>query len=161
MSAATTVRNFTDAVVTIDDDGGNSNTLPLLIGTVSWSGLTPDGRELETYEVRGGLTGARKGARSYPEVTIEAQVARMDDDFYQQAMGVLAGFVSTTADIGDMPANDLTIDESYSTDSRVSIGEDAVLTEWSYSGGSPGKVSMTFKVLGPLSIDGTTYVSSR
>ena len=161
MTVATTVRNFTDATVTLDDDGGNSNSCPLLIGTVSWSGLTPNGRQQVAYETRGALTGVRQEARSFPTLTIEAQVHRLDDSFYEQAMGDLSGFTSTLADIGDSPSNDLQIDESYSTDTRSSTWDDCVLTEWSYKNGSPGQVSMSFTCYGPVVIDGTTYVPSR
>jgi hypothetical protein len=161
MPAADTVRNFTDGAVTITDDGGNSHTCPLLIGTVSWSGLKPNGREQEVYETRGALSGVRQGARAYPTVTVEAQVHRLDNHFYTQAMGDIGAFVSTVAGIGDTPTNDLQINESYSTDTRLSTWDDCVLDEWSYKAGSPGQVSMTFKCLGPVVIDGVTYVPSR
>lgn len=160
MSAATTPRNFTDGTVTATDDGGNSATAPLLV-SLSWDGLVPDGRELEVYEAQGTVTGARKGARAYPTVTIEVQAASLDDDFYQLVNGVIAGFVSVTADIGDYAGVDLSIDESYSTDSRISTWQDCILTAEPYTGGSPGSVSMTFQVLGPVTIDGKTWVSSR
>lgn len=161
MSAATTVRNFTDATVTITDDNSNSNSLPLLIGDVSWSGLVPKGREGEVYQTQGAVSGDRYGARAFPEITVNAQVHRMDDDFYQQAMGVLAGFTSTTAGIGDVARNDLQIDESYGADTRLSVWDDCRLTGWSYQAGSPGQVSMTFECIGPVVIDGVTYVPSR
>lgn len=161
MSAATTPRNFTDATVTLNDDAAHSAAIPLLIGSVKWSGLVPSGREGEVYQTQGVTTGARLGARVYPEVTIEAQVARLDDNAYEQAMGVLSGFVSTTADIGDQKANDLEIDESYSTDTRLSTWDDAILTSWEYTAGSPGQISMTFQVLGPVVIDGTTFIAAR
>ena len=161
MSAATTPRNFIDATVTIDDDAANSSAVPLLIGSTAIAGIVPDGRELEVYQTQGATTGARKGARVHPEITVEAQVHRLDGDFYQQAMGDLAGFVSVTADIGDYPANDITIDESYSADTRKIEAEDCILTGWSYTAGSPGQVSMTFQVIGPLKIDGVIYIPSR
>jgi hypothetical protein len=160
MSAATTPRNFTDGVITGTDDGGNSETVPLLV-SLSWDGLVPDGRELEVYQAQGAVTGARKGARAYPTVTIEIQAASLDDPFFRLINGIIAGFTSTTADIGDYAAIDLSIDESYSTDTRISTWQDCIVTGEPYTGGSPGSVSITFQVLGPVTIDGDTWVSSR
>jgi len=160
MSAATTVRNFTDATVTITDDGGNSATCPLLIGTISWSDLRPDGREQVRYESQGAMTGHRKEARAYPTVTISAQVHRLDDDFVQLAMGEIAGFVSTVADIGDAATVDVQIDESYSTDVRLSTWDDCDVSV-NYEAGSPSQITITFTCGGPVVIDGVTYISSR
>ena len=161
MSAATTPRNFIDAVVTLTDDNSNSNSAPLLLGTVTVSGLKPDGREREVYEARGAVTGDRKGKRAFVTITIEAQVHRLDNSFYQQAMGDIANFGSVTADIGDYPANDLAFAEAYSTETRSMTFDDCALTEFSYTAGSPGQVSMSFECIGPVVIDGITYVPSR
>lgn len=160
MSAETTPRNFTDGTVTATDDGGNSETAPLLT-SISWDGLVPQGREAEVYQAQGATTGKRKGARAYPTVTIEMQAASLDDEFFALCWGTIAGFTSTTADIGDYPSVDLSIDESYSTSSRISTWQDCHVTGAPYAGGSPGTVTVTFEVTGPVTIDGDTWVPSR
>jgi len=160
MSAETTPRNFTDGTITATDDGGNSETAPL-VTPLSWDGIVPDGREAEVYQAQGATTGKRKGARVYPTVTVEMQAASLDDDFFKLVNGIIAGFTSVTADIGDYPSVDLSIDESFSTSSRISTWKDCHVTGEPYSGGSPGTVTVTFECSGPVTIDGDTWVSAR
>jgi len=160
MSAADTPGNFTDGQVTASDDGGNSEILALFMGDFSIS-TKPGGRETEAYEAQGHLTGLRDGARFFATITFTAQHAEYDDDFEQLVNGVIAGFVSVTADIGDRAAFDLAFDGSYGADSRTLTAEDCVLDTFDMSQGSPSNKSFSVICYGPITINGRLYVPAR
>lgn len=162
MSAATTVRNFDDGSITLSDDNGNSATLAKMTGTYSISGLQPGGREAVTPQAQGAYIGDRQGERVPVTVSITAHVARFDEDFYKILMGTIAGYTSTTADIGDGKRGDLQIDESYSTDTRTWTLDDARGSmEYSMSGGQAAEVSIEFECIGAVTLDGETLISGR
>ena len=153
--------NFTDGVLVLTDDGGHSATLALSMGDQKLSGLVPDGRALEVYESQGAIVGARKGARARPTFTVTAMLASPTADFHRLAMGTTSGFVSTTADIGDYKACDLSYTFNYGAESRGLTADDVVLTGWEVSAGSPSTVSLSFEILGPLELDGVSVIGSR
>ena len=153
--------NFTDGVLTLTDDASHSATLALSMGDLKVSGLVPDGRALEVYESRGAVVGARKGARARPTLSVAAILAAPSADFHRLAMGTTSGFTSTTADIGDYDANDLSFTFNYGAESRSITADDVILTGWEMSEGSPSTVALTFEILGPLELDGITIIGSR
>ena len=162
MSAATTVRNFDDGSVTLSDDGGNSATLAKVTGTYEISDIHPDGREAVTPQAQGAFIGDRKGNRVAVKVSINAHVARFDEDFFKILMGTIAGYVSTVADIGDGKRADLQIDESYSADSRVITLDDVRGTmSYSQSAGGAATVAIELEGIGALVMDGETFISGR
>jgi len=160
MSAATTPGNFTDGQVTITDGGALSEVCTLFMGDFSVS-LKPDGREIVAYEAQGAMTGLRKEARFYPTITFTAQQAEFNADFEALAMGEIAAFTSVTADIGDVAAFDLSFDGSYSTSTRTIAAQDCHVDTFDMAQGSPSNRSFSIICRGPLTINGTTYVSSR
>jgi hypothetical protein len=153
--------NFTDGSITLSDDNSNSATLALANGDAQLSGLVPDGREAEVYQSRGATSGVRKGQRVYPTFTVSAQVEGDNQAFHDLAQGVTAGFTSTLADLGDYPGCDLDFSFDYGAESRDLVADDVILTGWEFQEGSPNTVSMTFQIVGPLTYNGTTYVSAR
>jgi hypothetical protein len=162
MAVKDIISTFVDGSITIDDDNSNSATLAKMAGDVAVSGLMPSGRQASVAETQGALTGVRKGARAFPSISCSGQLADFSDAFHKLAMGITAGFTSTTADIGDYPTVDLTFAADYSTDTREIVASDCRLTEFSMQQGDPtSTVNFTFEVLGPLTIDGDTYIASR
>lgn len=162
MAVKDIISTFVDGSVQIDDNNSNSATCPKMQGDVTIGNLLPSGRQASVAEAQGALTGIRKGARAFPTISFTGQLADFDDAFHQLAMGVTAGFTSTTVDIGDYPTVDLTFNADYSTDTREIVADDCRLTEFSFSQGDPtSTVSFSFECHGPLTIDGTTYISSR
>ena len=153
--------NFTDGVFTLTDDNSNSEQLLLGLGTTQISGLVPDGRELEVYQSQGAVTGARKGARVFPTITVNAQLAGPSVAFHKLALGVTATFTSTTVDIGDYPTNDCDFSFDYGSEARDITADDLALTGFEVQEGSPSTVQMTFQILGPYRMDGQTYISAR
>ena len=160
MSAATTVRNFDDGTMTVTDDGGNSATITNLQGSYSVSDVHPKGRAAATTQVQGAFIGDRLGERTPVKISFEAVSPRLDADFIKIMMGTIAGFTSTVADIGDGIRFDLELDESYSTDSRVSTFKDCRATI-SYTVGQPGSISGEIECIGPVVLDGVTVIASR
>jgi len=160
MSAADTPGNFTDGQVTASDDGGNSEILALFMGDWSISSK-PSGRETEAYEAQGHLTGLRKGARFFSTITFTSQSAEYDPAFKQLMMGVIAGFVSVTADIGDREAVDIAFDGSFGADSRTLTAEDCVLDTLDEAQGSPSNRSFSVICYGPITENGRLYVPTR
>jgi hypothetical protein len=162
MSATTTVRNFDDGTITITDDGGNSATLAKIKGTYSITDLHPDGREAVTVQSQGAFIGDRRGNRVSVKVSITASVARFDETFYQILMGTVAGYVSTTADIGDGKRADIDISEDYSTDTRTWLLEDCRGTmSYQQSEGGAAEVTIELESIGPVSADGNVIIASR
>ncbi len=153
--------NFTDGATTLTDDNSNSATLLMPNGDQSLTGLVPDGRAAEAYESQGALVGLRKGPRGFPQFTVTAIRAAGIDAFKRLALGITAGFTSTTAGIGDYPTCDLSHSYNYGAESRVLTAQDVALTGMEETAGSPDSVSYTFTIYGPLSIDGETVISSR
>jgi|TARA_R110002126_G_scaffold152052_1_gene299127 hypothetical protein len=160
MSAATTVRNFDDGSATFSDDGGNSTTLAKMMGTYSISDLHPNGREAVVVQVQGAYVGDRQGDRVPAKISISAKVARFDEDAYRIMDGSIAGYVSTTLDIGDGKRFNLTISESYSTDSRSWTFDDCRAVG-SYTQGQPAEVSIDIECIGAVTRDGVTIVAGR
>ena len=162
MATKDIVSSFADGSVTASDDGGHSATLAKFSGDMTISGMVPQGRTNDVTQVQGAVVGVRKGERVFGTVSFTGVLSDFDDAFHKLVMGVTAGYVSTTADIGDGDTFDLSFDASYSTDVRTFLGDDLNLTEWSMTQGSPSStVSFSAEILGPIVIDGTTYVPSR
>lgn len=161
MAVKDIISSSVDGSVQIDDDNANSATLAKFLGNLAISGLKPDGRASIVGEAQGALTGLRKGARAYPTISFSGQCADFDDAFHQLANGETAGFTSTTADIGDFPTVNLTFSADYSTDTREIVADDCELDGWEITQGDVTEVSFSVIVRGPLTIDGTTYISSR
>jgi len=154
--------HFVDGALTATDDAANSATLQMANGDQSLSGVVPDGRAAAKSESRGAVVGLRKGTRAYPQLSVSAIGAVAVDAFAKLIHGLTAGFTSVTADIGDYPAVDLSYTYDYGAESRSFTAQDCYLTDWSFDEGDPSNsVSMTFEILGPLTIDGETVISSR
>ena len=162
MSAATTIRAFADGGVTVTDDGGNSATLAKITGTYTVSDLHPGGRDAIVVQTQGAYIGDRLGPRVPVKVSISAKIARFDEDAFKIMEGSIAGFVSTTADIGDVPRFDLQIDESYGADSRVWTFDDCRATvSYSQNADSEAEVSIEIECIGPVVRDGVTIIAAR
>lgn len=153
--------NFTDGVVTISDDNSNSATLLMPNGDQSLTGLVPDGRAIEDYQSQGAVVGLRKGERAYPEFTVTAISAAGIEAFKRLALGITATFTSTSVAIGDYPTFDLDYSYDYGAETRDITAQDVALVGMDETAGSPNSVSYTFRIYGPLLIDGETVISSR
>jgi hypothetical protein len=153
--------NFTDGVFTITDGAAHSATLLLSNGDLAVTGIRPDGRATTKSESRGALVGLRKSARAYPQITVSAILACPLGDFEKQALGILGGFVSTSADIGDVPTNDFDFSFDYNAESRDITGDDLELLSLDYNEGDNSTISFTFEINGPMAVDGTTVITSR
>lgn len=152
--------NFTDGVLTITDDNGNSATLLMSQGDLSFDNLTSDGRELVVSQSRGAVVGLRKGARAIPSMSGTAILAGPSADFQLLALGKTAGFISTAADIGDYPAVDFDFSFDYNAETRDITGDDATVTV-SISEGETSTISFAFQIHGPMEFDGTSVVLAR
>jgi len=153
--------NFTDGAFTISDDAGNSATLLLSNGDLSVTGIKADGRATTKSESRGALVGLRKSARAYPQISVTAILSAPLGDFERLALGIIAGFTSTTADIGDVPTNNFDFSFDYNAESRDITGDDIELIGLDYTEGDNSSISFTFEINGPMLVDGETVISSR
>lgn len=154
--------NFTDGTITAADDGGNSESLPCFNGDFSVTLPGNDGRSNDLVQAQGAYKGARKGERVPVTMTFTGIAHDPDIDFHKLVTGVIGGFTSVTADIGDSVAFDLTFDGSYGAETRTFVLSDCFLDSYVLAQGSPNS-TMSFSVtcIGPVTINGTTYISSR
>lgn len=153
--------SFSDGVLTITDDGGNSATLQLSAGDTALSGLIASGRTPTIVQSRGRIVGARLGARAEPTITINATLSSPSDAFHLLAWGKTAGFVSTTADIGDVASVDCSFSFNYGAESRKIEMDDCYLQSFDVSEGDVSTVSMTFGIIGPVDVDGVGVITQR
>lgn len=153
--------NFRDSSFTVTDDNGNSATLQLGKGDIAVSNLKPGGAEAVVMQSKGKVVGHRKGARAIPAFTMTAILASPSDDFKKLINGLTAGFVSTTADIGDYPAVDFDWDMAHGAEARSITGEDLYCTGFDVGQGDEATVTFNFEVLGRLDLDGETLIPSR
>jgi len=160
MADATTPRNFDDGSITFSDDGGNSAVIANIHGTYAISEFPPDGRESVTSQVQGAYIGARRGDRVPVEITISGVATRFDGDADQIINGTIAGYVSTTDDIGDEKRCDVQVDETYGTDTRGFTLDDCLVTR-AYTAGKPGEFSYKISGIGAFTLDGVTVIASR
>ena len=111
---------------------------------------------------QGAFVGDRRGNRVSVKVSITASVARFDETFFQILMGTVAGYVSTTADIGDGKRCDIQIAEDYSVDTRTWLLEDCRGTmSYQQSEGGAAEVTIELESIGPVSADGVSIIASR
>lgn len=143
MSAATTHGNFTDAAFVITDDSTLSATAAFTNGEYALE-MPTDGRAIGVYESQGAVTGLRKEARAFVTLTITGHLTTPLDAFRKLASGKTSGFVSTTADIGDVPCVDGQLTTTYSTSTRRYVLEDLHMESMSHSGGSPNSYTCNF-----------------
>jgi hypothetical protein len=153
--------NFTDGVLTITDDNSNSATLVMSQGDLSFSGLTPEGRELVVAQSRGAVVGLRKGARTLPQMTVTAILAGPSAAFQMLVLGKTAGFTSVAADLGDVEAFDFDFSFDYGAETRDMTGDDVVCTDITITEGDISTIAFTFQIHGPLEFDGTSIITSR
>ncbi len=153
--------NFTDGVLTISDDNGNSATLVCAQGDMSLSGLMAKGRQVTASESRGGLCGLRKAARAFPQLTFSAELNAPYGEFQALALGETIGFKSVTEDIGDADCVDFDFSFDYNAESRDITSEDLHFSDLTFTEGDPSTVSFTATVYGPLELDGNNIIPSR
>jgi len=153
--------NFRDGVVTITDAsaGPLTATLQLPAGDQALTGVKPGGAESEVYESQGHIVGLRQGKRALPQFSVSGTLAAALDSFKELAMGVTAGFVSTTAAIGDYPTVDLSWSYDYGAETRVVLAEDVAFS-FDDSAGSPSSTKWTATIHGKLTIDGTDIIAA-
>lgn len=153
--------SFSDGVLTITDDGGNSATLQLSQGDTAVSGLIDAGRTPTEVQSRGRFVGLRKGARVAPTITINAILSSPSDNFHKLMLGKTAGFVSTSADIGDVATVDGTFSFNYGAESRNLTFDDAYCSAFDIAEGDPSTVSITLTIVGPVEVDGVSIIAQR
>jgi hypothetical protein len=161
------VGNAVDGQLTVSDDSGKSYTFFGFMGDASVTGLLPDGRQAAVGEVRGAVVSVRKGARAFPEITINGACRRIIGDATEAKallLGLASGFVSTVADIGDYAAVDL--DFSYvgatGDTTRHILAQDCIVTAFDFTEADPmNTVAITLQCLGPMTLDGTSYIAAR
>lgn len=156
MSDATTIGNFTDGSLVATDDSTLSATLALYDGAFSLDNLLPGGAEVEVYQTQGHVTGARKGARAMPTLTVNGHLNTPLDAFRSLVLGITSGFVSVLADIGDAAGVDLVFTATYGTSVRRYNLSDCRVTGHGHTGGSPNAYALTFEVLGPVTLTDQT-----
>ena len=135
--------SFSDGVLTCTDDAGNSATLQLSQGDTAVSGLIDAGRTPTEVQSRGRFVGLRKGQRVAPTITINAFLSSPSDNFHKLILGKTAGFVSTSADIGDVATVDGTFSFNYGAESRNVTFDDAYCSAFDIAEGDPSTVSIT------------------
>lgn len=147
------IGTFCDLAISIADDAGSPHTatLALFAGEASVEGITADGRVVSAFQSQGAYVGLRKGERQPITLTVTGHLARPIDDFRELALGETSGFVSTTADLGDVATVDLTLTLTHSGDVRTIVMEDAHL-EGSISIGEGNQFSATFTCYGTFSM---------
>ena len=153
--------SFSDGVLTITDDGGNSATLQLSQGDTAVSGLIDAGRTPTEVQSRGRFVGLRKGARVAPTITINAILSSPSDNFHKLMLGKTAGFVSTSADIGDVATVDGTFTFNYGAETRNVTFDDAYCSAFDIAEGVPSTVSITLTVVCPVEVDGVSIIAQR
>jgi hypothetical protein len=165
--SATYFGHANDGALTVSDDSGKSYTFAGFMGDASVTGLLPRGRQAAVGEVRGAVVSVRQGARAYPEITINGACRRIVGDATEAKallLGMASGFTSTVADIGDYAAVDL--DFSYvgatGDTTRHILAQDCIVTAFDFTEGDPmNTVAITLQCLGPMTLDGTTYIAAR
>ena len=153
--------SFSDGVLTITDDGGNSATLQLSQGDTAVSGLIDAGRAATEVQSRGRFVGLLNGARVAPTITINAILSSPSDNFHRLMLGKTGGFVSTSADIGDVATVDVTFSFNYGAESRNMTFDDAYCSAFDIAEGDPSTVSITLTVVGPVEVDGVSIIAQR
>lgn len=153
--------SFSDGVLTITDDGGNSATLQLSQGDTAVSGLIDGGRTPTESQSRGRFVGLRKGQRVAPTLTINAILSSPSDPFHKLMLGKTVGFVSTSADIGDVATVDGTFSFNYGAESRNLTFDDAYCSAFDIAEGDPSTVSITLTIVGPVEVDGVSIIAQR
>lgn len=159
MSASDVVKNFADGVLVCDDAGGNSNTLKYSQGNLALTGLMHYGRNRSNYESRGRRTSSRLTSRSYPQLSVSRQYTEAwdPDGMKELALGMTAGFVSTTASTGDVPTTNLTFTSHYDAETHTWVLEDCAAS-FDFSEGDPNEESLTWEILGKVTLDGHEYI---
>ena len=158
--------SFIDGQVTVSDDAGHSATLALAEGDFNFEYDAQGGREVTFTQTRGAITGARRGARRLGKITMTAKLADPGAAFQMLAQGRTSGFVSTTADIGDVNAVDWSFSFPYGAQSRSYYGQDAVFGVIKITEGDPSTINFEADLIGPAysndSTNGTaTLVGAR
>jgi hypothetical protein len=153
--------NFTDGALTITDDAGHSQTLQLSRGDQALTGLLPGGRGVGKSESRGHLVGLREIERAYPAFAVSGILHEPNAAFNLLAMGLTAGFVSTTADIGDVKSVDISWVFDYQGEARSVVLEDCVCTMDLKDGSPDSTVSYAFDVNGPVELNGEAVIATR
>jgi hypothetical protein len=152
--------HFREAVLTISDDGGNSETLTLHNGDHTLGGLVYEGAELEDYQSAGRWVGSRLGARVFPTFSVSGILSDPANAFNLLALGKKPGFVSTALGIGDAPHVDLSFSFSYGGETRTITAQDVAFSvEMGIA--SPAKVSFSGTIKGPVVNNGTTIITAR
>lgn len=153
--------SFSDGVLTCTDDAGNSATLQLSQGDTAVSGLIDAGRTPTEVQSRGRFVGLRKGQRVAPTLTINAVLSSPSDPFIKLLLGKTAGFVSTSADIGDVATVDGTFSFNYGAESRNVTFDDAYVQSYDINEGDPSTISITLAIVGPVEVDGVSIIAQR
>lgn len=160
MAASVIPKHFTDGSLVLTDGAANSLTVPLCNGDISASGLQEDQKQVNVYEARGVLTGLRKGAPQYPEISFTAQLADVSDgsdttliDFALR-QNSYSGNTSTTTAKGDVYTLDATLtiegtDFGDSADHTLTWADVHLVLE--ISEGEPNTISVTGTVYGSTS----------
>lgn len=138
-----------DGEVTISDDGGNAATLLNASGDFSASAITPDGQEVILIDSRGNYVGDRLGPRVPVTGSFSVFASDPGDTFAKLSAGKTAGFVSTTAAIGDVKRVDLVFDYGYGAEVRKLTLDDAHLTR-DLSEGNPSTFTYNFTAIGTV-----------
>ncbi len=152
-------KNFTDGTVTVSDAGGNSATLQVANGDFSLTGLKPEGRNVNAYQSRGSVAGIRKTDRALPAASFGAIMtdAMLTASFKEVALGMVAGFVSTSVALGDAPCVNLTFNFDYLAESHEIVMEDVNLSV-DMAEGDPSTDSYSCEIYGDVTFDGASLI---
>jgi len=140
-----------DGQITGSDDGGNSATLGNATGDFTASALTPDGQEVVLVDSRGVYIGDRLGPRVPVTGSFSVSASDPGDAFAQLSIGDTAGYVSTTAAIGDVKRIDLVFDFGYGAETRQLVLDDCHLTR-DLSEGNPSTFTYNYTAIGYVAV---------
>ena len=140
-----------DGAITITDDGGNSAALLNASGDFSASAITPDGQEVIVVDSRGNYVGDRLGPRVPVTGSFSVFASDPGDAFAELSTGLTAGYVSTTAAIGDVKRVDLVFDYGYGAEVRKLTLDDVHLTR-DLSEGNPSTFTYNFTAIGSVAV---------
>ena len=161
MAHSTTVKNFRDGTLKIEDSAGATHTVQFEAGDFSVSGLLPNGKELATYLDRGDLASIRHTQVTFPSGSFSMHQTDITDAGYSTAADLMLKKGSHSSAVSTLGANaevytvklTLTIegtDHGDGNDHTIVLDDCACSVD--FAEGDPNSLSVSFTVYGSVTL---------
>ena len=161
MAHSTTVKNFRDGTLKIEDAAGATHTVQFEAGDFSVSGLLPNGKELATYLDRGDLASIRHTNVTFPSGSFSMHMADITDAGYSTAADLMLKKGSHSSAVSTLGANaevytvklTLTIegtDHGDGNDHTIVLDDCACSVD--FAEGDPNSLSVSFTTYGSVTL---------